>query len=75
MTIFFRVLFALVVFVGGSFVLPAQQEGSVAIASSIRMEGDTTTHNFVSCVERLVQAGVPAKDAVKDCKEGTKIVA
>lgn len=74
MTIFFKVLITL--FVGG-LTLSAQQEGSVSIASAIRSEQDmaTTTQNFTNCVSRLVEVGLPVKDAAKECKDVAKIVA
>lgn len=70
-----KIFFSMVILVGGALTLLAQQEGAVAIASAIRSEPDTTTQNFTDCVGKLVEAGLPAKDASRECKEVTKIVA
>ena len=67
----FKFVVTALFFLGG-LNLQAQQEGSVAIASAIRMEGDTTTQDLVNCVRGLVQTGVLAKDARGDCKEVLK---
>ncbi len=70
MTIFFRILFALVVFVGGALTLPAQQEGAVAIAEKIPEVGNTVS-DFVGCVEKLVAINIPHKDAMNNCLKAT----
>jgi hypothetical protein len=52
------------------------QDGSVAIAESIRAkDDDSTMGGYAACVVKLKQAGTADKEARKDCREAMKIMA
>lgn len=53
----------------------AQQEGSVAIAEAIVPASQNVVSDFVGCVKELTQTGISSKDALKACKEASKVQA
>lgn len=56
--------------------LEAQQEGSVAIAQSVRAENeDSTLSGFTKCVADLKESGVKDKAAIKACTKMANIIA
>jgi hypothetical protein len=50
-----------------------QNEGSIAIAEAVAKTSIDAVGDFTDCVEKLVGAGVPQKEAIKACKEMAKI--
>jgi hypothetical protein len=67
-------LFFTIFFFVGLLSLEAQdQAGSVAIADAIVPSAENVVGDFTDCVKELAGTAVPTKDAIKACKEVSKL--